>query len=106
MPWEKKKKPTEAKAAPKGDEAVSTVGALQHFIVKDNLDNNSEKDGWKYVASWGKTYGSQTNILHWSDKHSMLYLGLDSGAIHRYYCQKEKNLKVFQELPTILVHNV
>lgn len=58
------------------------------------------------MPTWSKTYGSQTNILHWSDKHSILYLGLDSGAIHRYHCQKDKNLKIMKELPLITVHNV
>lgn len=90
MPWEKKKKPAQQPTGPPKDDAVSTVGALQHYIVQESLeegtDLNKPQQNWKYVATWGKTYGSQTNILHWSDKHSILYLGLDSGAIHRYYC--------------------
>lgn len=37
MPWEKKKKPADPKTQPK-DDAVSTVGALQHYIVQESLD--------------------------------------------------------------------
>jgi len=48
LPWEKKGSKTEkkpAKSALKGD-AVSTVGALQHYIVDEELD-------WQYKATWG-----------------------------------------------------
>ena len=60
---------------------------------------------WNNVSSWGKTYASQTNILHWCDEQSTLYLGLDSGRIHRYVCEKEKNLMQMKELSEITVHN-
>ena len=60
---------------------------------------------WNNVPSWGKTYASQTNILHWCDEQSTLYLGLDSGRIHRYVCEKEKNLMQMKELSEITVHN-
>jgi hypothetical protein len=61
---------------------------------------------WASQATWAKTYGAQTNILHWCDEQSILYLGLDSGVIHRYKCDKEKNLLNMVELPEITVHNI
>ena len=54
---------------------------------------------------WGKNYGSQTNVLHWDDSSSVLFVGLDSGFINRYECQKDKNLREMKELPEITVHN-
>jgi len=44
--------------------------------------------------------------MHWCDEQSTLYLGLDSGVIHRYKCNKEKFLIQMNELPDITVHNV
>ena len=44
--------------------------------------------------------------MHWCDQQSILYLGLDSGLIHRYHCQKDKKLSVMKELSEITVHNV
>jgi hypothetical protein len=32
--------------------------------------------------------------LHWVDEKSVLFLGLDSGAIHRFKLTKEKNLRI------------
>lgn len=44
MPWEKKKKNNESASPGKPNtEAVSTVGALQHFIVQENLDQTTEQ---------------------------------------------------------------
>lgn len=40
MPWEKKKTLAEKKKAQ--DDAVSTVGALQHYIVQENADQSSD----------------------------------------------------------------
>lgn len=54
---------------------------------------------------WAKTFGSQTNILHWCDDQGILYCGLDSGVIHRYKCSKEKKLIAMEELSKITVHN-
>ena len=44
--------------------------------------------------------------MHWCDQQSILYLGLDSGLIHRYHCQKDKKLSVMKEMSEITVHNV
>ena len=57
------------------------------------------------MATWGKTYPSQTNVLFWCDEKSELFLGQDSGVIHRYHVFKEKNLKLAKDLPDITVHN-
>jgi hypothetical protein len=54
------------------------------------------------TPTWAKTYGSQTNIMHWCDEQSTLYLGQDSGIIHRYWCNKAKMLIQMD----ITVHNV
>jgi len=43
--------------------------------------------------------------MHWCDEQATLYLGLDSGVIHRFYCPVEKNLVVMKELDTVKVHN-
>lgn len=74
MPWEKKKTQKEQKFT---DESVSPVGSLQHFRIV-------EGDTWKTTGTWAKTFGSQTNILHWCEDQGILYCGLDSGVIHRY----------------------
>lgn len=43
--------------------------------------------------------------MHWVDEKSVLFLGLDSGVIHRFHLSKEKNLRIMKELPEITVHN-
>ena len=89
------------------EEAVSTVGALYHYrIYEDPQSFNKTNNILVQNASWAKTYGSQTNILHWCDEQSILYNGLDSGAIHRYQCDKSKFCIVMKELQEITVHNV
>jgi len=79
-------------------------------VIKDLPDAEIKPSGltqtWKSSLTWTKTFKSQTNIIHWCDQHSTLYCGLDNGHIHRYYCQKEKNLKIIKEMPVITVHNV
>ena len=97
MPWEKKK--TTGK-----QEAVSTVGALQHYKIVSKPGD--KQNCWASTPTWAKTYGSQTNILHWCDEQSILYCGLDSGTIHRYKCSKQKHLIQMEEMPEITVHNV
>lgn len=67
------------------EDAASIVGSVQHFEIK--IDKSKEDEQWTSGSShWGKTYGSQTNVLHWDDKSSVLFVGLDSGMIHRYEC--------------------
>lgn len=84
------------------------MGALQHYIVtEDGFQTKNfatTQNQWQSMATWGKTYASQTNVLHWCDERSVLFLGQDSGVIHRYQCFKEKNLKVAKDLPDITVH--
>jgi len=60
---------------------------------------------WQSFPTWVKTFASQTNVMHWEDENAVLYLGLDSGLIHRFKCPKEKNLTIMQELEIISVHN-
>ena len=105
MPWEKKSKKTNL-----ADDTVSTVGALQHVKIEvksQSSANTSTSSAGNHLVTptWAKTYGSQTNILHWCDEQSTLYLGLDIGTIHRYQCTKEKQLVEMKELPEITVHN-
>lgn len=89
---------------------MSSVGTLQHFKVSYKSDQRQSQGAnsncWTSTPTWAKTYGSQTNILHWCDEQSILYLGLDNGIIHRYECSKEKFLIQMKELPEITVHNV
>ena len=101
MPWEKKQKKENKSVLT--EEAVATVGALQHFRILDKP--NSVDNQWQTTPTWAKTYASQTNVLHWCDEQSVLYLGLDSGVIHRYKCSKDKNLVQMSELPELTVHN-
>ena len=101
MPWEKKQKKTSNSVLT--EEAVATVGALQHFKIVTNPNN--KENIWSTTPTWAKTYPSQTNIMHWCDEQSILYMGLDSGVIHRYKCSKDKNLIQMKELPEITVHN-
>lgn len=67
MPWEKGNK----KQKPLEEEAVVSVGSLQHFKIVTK-DISKQKSGqincWEYAPTWAKTYGSQTNILHWCDE--------------------------------------
>ena len=85
------------------EEAVATVGALQHWRISESQGDH--KNQWKQASSWAKTYASQTNILHWCDEQSILYCGLDSGTIHRYNCNKKKLLIQMSEMDEITVHN-
>ena len=83
MPWEKK--------LDKKDDTVSSVGALQHIkieICEGNKLTRNNGNIWLQTPTWAKTYGSQTNILHWCDEQSVLYNGLDNGQIFRYRCNK------------------
>ena len=89
MPWEKKSKESKTVLT---EEAVATVGALQHFRIVTKPDALTQEGQWQTAATWAKTYASQTNVLHWCDEQSILYCGLDSGVIHRYKCVKEKQL--------------
>ena len=34
-----------------------------------------------------------------------MFLGLDSGVIHRFKLTKEKNLRIMTEMPELTVHN-
>lgn len=43
--------------------------------------------------------------MHWCEEQSILYVGLDSGIIHRFYCPVEKNLAVMKELEPITVQD-
>ena len=43
--------------------------------------------------------------MHWVDEKSTLFLGLDSGVIHRFKLTKEKNLRIMTEMPELTVHN-
>lgn len=93
------------------NEAVATVGSLTHYKIVTKPQGQGKPMGgglenkWEYVSTWAKTFASQTNIMHWCDEQSILYMGLDSGVIHRFYCPKEKNLVVMKELDNISVHN-
>jgi hypothetical protein len=52
MPWEKKNTKKETMK----DDAVATVGALQHFKI---LEQGNGKDNiWASTPTWAKTYGS------------------------------------------------
>ena len=63
MPWERKKKEiTQSQKSPLQEEAVATVGCIQHYRIQENDVE------WKISPTWAKTYGSQTNILHWCDE--------------------------------------
>jgi hypothetical protein len=59
MPWEKKN-------PNKQNDAVSTVGALQHYKIVEQ--GPGKENHWQSTPTWAKTYGSQTNILHWCDE--------------------------------------
>jgi len=105
MPWEKKKDKKEAKSV-LTEEAISTVGALKHYrVIEKQGDKKNDDNRWHYQPNWAKTYASQTNILYWCEDSSTLFLGLDSGMIHRYECDKAKYLLAMKELPEISVHN-
>lgn len=101
MPWEKKDK-TQKKSVLRED-AVATVGALQHFRIQ--IEQGEKNNKWRASPTWAKTYASQTNILHWCDEQSILYCGLDSGLIMRYKCSKDKYLIQMEELSELTVHN-
>ena len=72
MPWEKKEKEEE--------QTYATVGGLLLYNV------NVEPDGkqWMFSRMWAANFPSQTNILHWTPEQKLLFIGLDSGAIHVY----------------------
>ena len=109
MPWEKSAAKKPAKSV-LNEEAVATVGALHHYKVVEKSPQESIQAGgveqrWASQATWAKAFASQTNIMHWCDEQSILYMGLDSGIIHRFECPKEKNLLLMKELEEITVHN-
>ena len=59
MPWEKKASKADSVLK---EEAVSTVGALQHYVVTEDgfQDKNfsTTQNQWRSQATWGKTYPS------------------------------------------------
>ena len=109
MPWEKKGQ-KKADSVLK-EEAVATVGALHHYKVEQIKDKGTSigsavaQQRWKSQTTWTKAFASQTNVMHWCDEQSILYVGLDSGLIHRFDCPKDKNLLHMKEKKEIAVHN-
>ena len=56
MPWEKKS--GQEKKSVLREDAVSTVGALQHFIIKEVKGSGPTPNNWAFQATWAKTYGA------------------------------------------------